>query len=390
MSRKNLRRIVFLLAVFSLAAAFIFNHVRMAANQAAMASTAPAQAVQVPTVAVLEVTAGTHQAHIEGVGSAETRFELTLSSRISGQVSAIDDHFETGRLISKGQVLATLEDSQWQAELAAARNTEASARVSYLEEQQEYQQAKQEWASSGLKGDPLSPLVLHEPQLAAAKSALESATQAVAAAQENLASTRIEAPFDALVISRAIAPGSYVQAGGEIGQLLSAEVVEISIPLSAADWSALPEESELVSGDYAVELLQMETGQRWSGTAIRTEKNLNSETRQRSLIVAVDNPLQQEPPLYPGTFLQATIPDRAVDGLWQLPASALSQRGEIWTVDENKLLVAHPAKIRFSDQQYIYLEPPENTGAATQVVIQPLSNYSEGMKVQPVQEQLHD
>ena len=382
MSRKTIRKIVLLLAVVFVVAVVIYNGGRMAEHREAMQQTPPPQEPQSPAVAVVEVAAATHQAYVEGVGSAEARFDLVLNSRVSGQVVTVHDVFESGRLVTSGTPLATLDDSQLRASLESARETLASARVSYLEEQQELQQAQQEWSSSGLTGEPTSPLVLREPQLASAKAALDSAEQAVAAAEEDLASTRIKAPFDAIVVNREIAPGSYIQAGNEIGQLLSADVVEIAVPLSASDWSILPGEVELLSGDYTVDLQQTETGEHWTGVATRVEKSLNSNTRQRSLIVKVERPLNQDTPLYPGTFLNARIPGQAVANLWRLPASALSQRGEIWTVTADNLLQAHVANIRFSDPEHLYVEPPDGYREA-QVVVQPLSSYSEGMKVVP-------
>lgn len=390
MSRKTIRRLVLFIALLFLVGVFVFNHFRMAANENAMKAPPPAAPPQASMVAVVAATPGTHRALIRGVGSAEARFELALNARISGQVTNVSHLFDSGHRVAKGTVLATLEDSQWQQELAEALNTEAAARVSYLEEQQEYRQAKQEWESSGLEGAPLSPLVLREPQLESARTELDSALREVAAARKNLASTRIEAPFDAIVVSRSIAPGSYVSAGSEIGELMSADAVEISIPLSASDWSALPDPQELTSGNYQVSLLQVETGQQWTGVVSRSEQNLNSETRQRSLVVTVATPLDQEPPLYPGTFLQASIPGREVENIWQLPASALSQRGEIWTLNEDNRLVSHNAQVLFSDQQHIYVTPPVQSAGETLVVIQPLSNYLEGMAMKPVQEQSHD
>lgn len=390
MSRKTTRKLVLFIALLFLAGVLVFNHFRMSANENAMKAPPPAAPPQAAMVAVVTASPATHRAQVKGVGSAEARFELALNSRISGQVTEVSNLFDSGHRVTKGTLLATLEDSQWQQELADALNTEAAARVSYLEEQQEYRQAKQEWESSGLEGAPLSPLVLREPQLESARTQLDSAIRAVAAARKNLASTRIEAPFDAIVVSRAIAPGSYVSAGSEIGELMSTDAVEISIPLSASDWTALPATQELTAGNYQVSLLQVETGQQWTGVVTRTEQNLNSETRQRSLVVTVANPLDQEPPLYPGTFLQASIPGREVENIWQLPASALSQRGEIWTLDEDNRLVPHAARVLFSDQQHIYVTPPEQSANETLVVIQPLSNYLEGMTMKPVQEQSHD
>ncbi|WGI25073.1 efflux RND transporter periplasmic adaptor subunit [Halomonas alkaliantarctica] len=385
MRRKNVRRLVLVLALLFLVVVFVYSGVRMAENKNNLQETPPVQEPQRPTVNVVEVTPGTYRASVEGVGSAEALFELDLNSRISGQVISVSDSFNSGRLVVQGEVLATLEDSQWQAELESAREAQAEALVSYLEEEQEAQQAEQEWSSSGISGSPLSTLALREPQLAAAQAALDSSRQAVAEAEKNLASTQIKAPFDAIVIGRSISPGSYAQAGNEIGQLLSSNRVEVVIPLSASDWSVLPNEDELVSGRLSVELTQMETGEQWIGSVIRTEKNLNSDTRQRALVVAVDEPLAQEPSLYPGTFLKAQIPGRSVANLWKLPASALSQREEILTVSDEGLLKAHPANIIFSDQQHIYVEHPEGYDQAT-VVIQPLSSYSEGMAVTPQSE----
>lgn len=389
MNHKTIRTIVLLLAVVFFIAVIIYNGGRMAEQREAMQQTPPAQQPQGPTVAVIEVAAVTHQAYVEGVGSAEAKFDLALNSRVSGQVVTVDDAFESGRLVTSGTTLVTLEDSQLRASLASARETLANARVNYLQEQQELQQAEREWLSSGLTGEPTSPLLLREPQMAAAKAALDSAEQAVAAAEEDLASSQIKAPFDAIVVSREISPGSYIQAGNEIGQLLSAGIAEIAIPLSASDWSVLPCEAELQSGDYPIDLQQTETGERWTGFVSRIGKSLNSDTRQRSLIVAVERPLNQGTPLYPGTFLNARIPGQAVAGLWQLPSSALSQRGEIWAVTEENLLKAHVANIIFSDRKHIYVTPPEGNKKAM-ILVQPLISYREGTKVVPQKEQTYD
>lgn len=382
MSRKSVQTLVLLMAVVFVIAVIAYNSLRMEQYRESMQQPLPAQEPQHPSVAVIAAVVSTHQAHVEGVGSAEARFDLILNSRVSGQVASVNEAFASGRLVTKGTTLVTLEDSQLRSALASAREALATARVNYLEEQQELQQAKEEWSSSGLAGEPTSPLVLREPQLAAAKAALDSAELAVAAAKEDLDSARIKAPFDAIVVSREIAPGSYVQAGNEIGRLLSADNVEIAIPLSARDWSTLPNEAELLSGSYPVALEQTETGERWTGYVTRIDKSLSTDTRQRSLIVSVERPLNQDTPLFPGTFLNAQIPGKTLDNLWKLPASSLSQRGEIWTLTESDLLQAHSVDIRFSDPEYIYVTPPEGIKSAD-VLVQPLSSYNEGIRVVP-------
>lgn len=142
------------------------------------------------------------------------QYELTLNSRVSGQVQSVSTAFDAGQWVKAGTALAQLDDSQLKADVESARNALATAQVSYLEEQQSYDQAREEWAISGISDEPLSPLVLREPQLKAAQAEVDSARLSLEAAQRDLVSATIVAPFDAVVVSRSIAPGSYVQAGG--------------------------------------------------------------------------------------------------------------------------------------------------------------------------------
>ncbi|MCG7587206.1 efflux transporter periplasmic adaptor subunit, partial [Photobacterium sp. OFAV2-7] len=108
-------------------------------------------------------------------------------------------------------------------------------------------------------------------------------------------------------------------------------------------------------------------------------------SRQRSLIVVVEQPLQQANPLYAGTFVEAKVQGRNLSDLWQLPASAISQTGQIWLVDGNNSLFSIEAEKQFEDSNYVYVVPPDDIELG-QVVIRPLSSYVQGMFVHPVVE----
>ncbi|WP_303287022.1 biotin/lipoyl-binding protein [Marinobacter sp. SS8-8] len=125
-----------------------------------------------PDVGVIQVITETHTVALEAFGSARSRFQITLSAQISGQVSELAAAFETGRIVHKGDLLLSLEDSDYRAALASAKNQLASARVDLLEAEREAEQAIAEWKGSGLTGEPDSPLVLHEPQVEEAKAAV--------------------------------------------------------------------------------------------------------------------------------------------------------------------------------------------------------------------------
>ncbi|MDO6682491.1 MULTISPECIES: efflux RND transporter periplasmic adaptor subunit [unclassified Oceanobacter] len=400
------RKLIWLgLAVVFLAAVVAWNQYQMAQQnsrpmpgQAAGKGGAPAaggqqggaggrpaeEAVVAASVRVVEVTAATYQAELSGYGSAEAHFQLSLTARVAGNIERITDLFDSGRRVAQGAVLATLENSSYQAEVAEAEQDVADARLALLEEQREVEQALDEWQAAGLSGEPDSPLLLREPQLAAAEAALKNAEAALRSARKQLSWTRITAPFDALVVERLVSPGEYVSAGGDIATLYSTDRVEVSVALSEQEWAMLPGIETLLDGQWPVTLTSVESDGQWQGVVLRAEQHMDEETRQRALIVAVEKPLDQQPMLQPGLFVKVSLLGKSVDQLWKLPASALSQRGEIWLVNDRDLLEKYVADTLFSDANFIYTSVPEGLSGTHKVVVQPLSSYVEKSLVKPV------
>ena len=354
------------------------NNQNPAAGQARKADLAAASSTR-----VVQARRGTYQASLSGYGSAESHYELALTARVGGVVESLSASFESGELIKKGSLLAQLENSSYLAAVAAAEQSVADAKVTLLEEEREVEQAQTEWKAAGLSGDPDSPLLLREPQLAAARAALKNAEAELVSARKELQWTRLTAPFDALVVTRDLMPGAYVSAGGAVATLYSTDKVEIAVALSEREWAMLPSEAEMQKQHWPVVLTSVESRGQWQGYVSRVEKHLDEETRQRSLIVAVDAPLQQTPALQPGTFVKMTIEGKPVDNVWKLPTSALSQRGYIWYLNEQQQLQSQLADVLFSDARSIYVQVPEGLADEQLVVMQPLSSYAEGALVSP-------
>jgi RND family efflux transporter MFP subunit len=390
MIRPFVQWVVFLAAILLLlAVVFLVRHqVRVQANQSPPQKTVTARH---PEVSVVHVQAAGHEARVTAHGAAAPHFELVLTARVAGRVETLAPSFETGGRVKKGDLLADLEDSDYRAAVAAAQKDLNDARLALLEEQRKGVRAKAEWTSSGMNGEPESALVLRQPQLAVAEAAVANAEAALLSARKNLDQTRITAPFDALVVARRIAPGSYLQPGTEIATLYSTDRVEIKVSLPADAWGLLPAADLIDSGRWPAVLSDIQDGRQWSGRVLRAARHLDDTTRQRSLILALDQPFDCDPPLLPGTFVRATIPGRRLDTIWQLPSSAFSPQGEVWYVTDDNTLAAFAAHVLFSDGDTIHVAPPEGLAVGTQrVLAHPLNSYLAGMTVNPVVEVGHE
>jgi RND family efflux transporter MFP subunit len=386
MTRQLLRWITLFTAITILITVLFFTR-RLIAEQADRPAAIPAIHSKRPDVRVVTVSGAEYNAMIRGYGETQTHFSLTLTAQTSGQVVWQSEKLEPGCKVNKGEVLIHLEESDYTSAVADAKSTLASARLALLEEQREASQAQTEWQASGFTGEPDSELVLHQPQLAAAEAAVTKAEAAVASAAKNLSRTQITAPFDAIIVERLTSPGSYLQAGTEIATLYSTDMIELSIPLAARDWSNLPDPATLSADSWPVQLTGVENNHTWTGRVLRAEQHIDSATRQRTLRIAVDSPLEQVPQLLPGTFVEARITGSSVSDVWELPSSALSQRGEVWYVTENNTLARFTTTPVFSNGNAIYVKfPSELSTTPIRVVVHPLSSYLPGMLVQPVME----
>lgn len=337
-----------------------------------------------PIVSVVNAVPQHYQAQFKAYGEVKAMFEVQLAAEVSGRVLSLEPNFASGKIIKVGKKLLSINKVPYQQAYLAAQKSLADAQISLLTEQRTRDQAFDEWSRSGLKGEPDSPLVLNEPQLKAAVISVKQSRAAVAQAKQDLDNTQVTAPFDALIVTREVSPGSYLQIGSEIGSIYSANSIEIRMLLSDAQWQLLPAEHQLITNDTQATLSDNQ-GRQWLAKVLRVEGHIEADTRQRALILTVDNPLSKG--IMPGLFLTANINGKMLDNMLILPASSLSQEGEIWYVDQQNRLQHFNAKPLFDDLGQIIIQAPQGI-KQLQILIRPLASYKPGMEIEIKQAEL--
>lgn len=186
-----------------------------------------------PTIAVQSANAENYQISLTGYGEVLPAESTVLSPQVSGEVIHWSENFVEGGLVSRGEVLFSIERDAYE---AALLNTEAnllSAQSRLIEEKARADAAAEE--AKSLKAGSVTDLYLRKPQLLSAQAAVKSAQSALKIAQRDLDNCQVVAPFDAVVVSRNIGMGQMLMAGTRVAQLHNVERAEITFPVANFD-----------------------------------------------------------------------------------------------------------------------------------------------------------
>ncbi len=333
-------------------------------------------------VTVETVKLGTYQSVVFSNAEVRPKYELNLSSELSGRIEQVHSSFESGRVLPKGSTLIEIDELRFRQDLALAQQNVAQANLNLQLEKQEGQQALLEWQDSELNGKA-DDLRLRKPQLKLAQAQLAQAKVALQLAQENLVKTKVQLPFDAVIAERLVAPGQFLQSGQVVATLYSADDFELTVMLKPSEW-------KLLFGDGKQELdarrikLSSEQGEIWYAKIDRAGQSYDRQTRLRPLVLKVLNTPSQSVAVLSGDFVSVEIPGLNKAGLLAVPASSVSSQGDVWFVDGEKYLRNFQANVAFQHQGIVYLQPPKALGlelSALDILSAPLPHYVDGQKV---------
>ncbi len=335
----------------------------------------PLQEVQSALVSVVNIKPDAYHSVIESRGEVLPLWKTSLKAEVNGHITYLSDQFRNGLQLEKGNLLVKLEDSQYQTQLARATSQLATARVNLTKAEKKARQAPVDWKRTGISKKP-DELVLHIPQLKAAQAEFKAAEAEKQRSEVQLQQTVITMPYTGAVVERKVSLGDAVQQGDVLAVLYGLEKVVIPVALDQKQWQQMPEQWQ---GKIAELADPFGTG-RWQGRLIRSSMAFDRQTRLRKLYLEVEHPLAMTPALLPGRYLTVHIQGKKQANILRLPESSLDRNGYVWFVDNANHLQRFSATPLFTQQGYIFVQPPV-TKANWRIVRNPLIDYLPGMTV---------
>ncbi len=383
---RKLLRILFPVAILG-ASIYLGLHLIKTAPEAERRAVAQST----PLVETVTLSAVEYPMVIQSRGNITPHTQGDLVAEISGRITAVSPNFRPGGFFSAGEVLVTIDSTDYLHAATIARSDLAQARLTLQEESAKASQAEQDWKRMGLVGAP-TDLTLHRPQLKKAEASLAAAEARLAQAERDLERTEIVAPYAGRVLEKGADIGQFVTRGATLAALYATDFAEVRLPITdrQATFLRLPDPLGGDSATPATEgpsvnlIASIGTSEyRWSGEVVRSEASIDPRTRQMHVVAQVESPFgrQQDgtPPLRIGQFVKAEIRGKTLHNVFLVPREAVLNGDEILIAGEEQRVQRRSIKTLWQQAEYLIVTSGIRSGE--QVIVTPLPYAPEGMKI---------
>jgi RND family efflux transporter MFP subunit len=382
---QSIRRFAIIVAAVLIIAFLIVHFVK--SHEASEVAEGTRQTSSAPAlVNIITVDRGPASSALKLPGAAAAWYDSTIYARVDGYVGTWTA--DIGDKVKKGQVMATIETPDLDAQLASAvaKAQSDQAQVQASESALKLAQVTYERWRDAPKG------VVSEQERDTTKANYEGAVAHLSSSKaqlvvDNAVADRyramskfknVTAPYDARVTERQIDIGNLVTAGSGANTTLLYKVsqndpvrVFVNVPQSAAADMRVGVEAKVTASNLP--------GQVFTGKISRTADAIDQRTRTQRVEVDLPNPQNL---LVPGTYVDVAF-DIPTGGMPQVPAAALVFRAggpQVALVDQNNQIRFRPVTIARDNGNSVEIESGVKPGDTLALNIS--SQIADGDKVQ--------
>jgi RND family efflux transporter MFP subunit len=288
-----------------------------------------------------------------------------IQAEVKGRIVELSPAFNVGGFIAANEVILRIDPRDYETNLLRAQAAVESAESTLAQERGRAQVAKREWdrlPKGSQRSEEAKDLYLRKPQLEQAEAQLLAARADYDTAKDNLDRTVIRSPYDAIIRDKQTDLGQFVAAGSPLAVVFSVAYAEVRLPIPQSKLAYL--DLPGLSGyeqEVPIDLYTDVAGDinHWPARLDRTEGVFDARSRALFTVARVEDPYglknPERGPLRIGTFVNAIIQGKAIEGLVRLPRYILRAGNNVWVVDaENRLRNRHLTILRTGgDQIYV-------------------------------------
>lgn len=294
-----------------------------------------------------------------------------MSSQVSGVVEYISTNLIEGSKVAKGELLAKIDSSDYEAKYQQAKADVMNAEATLTIQQAKVDVAKKDYELLGknVSNERLA-LMLKEPELNQAKANVQSAKASLQLAQNNLDRCSIYAPFDGIVVSKDIEIATTIATLSKIATILNTDEYLINANIDTKYLSYL-------KVGASVDVSSIATNKNIANaTVYKILPNIDSTTKRANILLSLKNPLNQKEPILTDSYVKLSIKSKPIN-ITKLPIKYL--RGDsVWVYEDNKLVIKNVSVV-YRGEEWVYID---NIDPMDKIITTNLQRVADGMKLE--------
>ena len=304
---------------------------------------------------------------IESIGTLNPFEEVTVSAEVEGVLRSVK--VEEGTQVSKGMLLAAIDDSDYSLEVkraeAALRQAEATLENTRLEHKRKDALFQEELVTKQQYDDVVTRLSLADAEVERAKASLSLA-------RLKLAKTKITSPLACVVKEKRVSAGDFVKNGTPLFVIIQPNPIKLRFTVPEKDVGRLKMHQEVI--------LKVDgfPGSEFKGKVNIVFPNVEEKTRTLQIEALVPN---NNGILKPGLFAKVILYTAGERNTIVVPVTALlyeAEKVKVFTVEGER---AKEREVKLGSKYGETMEIVEGLKEGEKVVTFGQQNLSEGAKI---------
>ncbi|MEN8763645.1 MAG: efflux RND transporter periplasmic adaptor subunit [Thiogranum sp.] len=311
------------------------------------------------------VVIGSARTRVDAMGTVVPAESVTLQAQVGGEIVFVNDELEPGGLFRSGDELLRVDPRDYELAILQRESEVAQAQSTLRLEQGQQAIAKREFEilNESMQEDDRD-LVLRKPQLESVRAQLALARASLEKAKLDLQRTRVRAPFNAIVESKAVDIGARVTTANTLAILVGTDTcwVEVSVPVMQLRWISIPRGSASEGSQVRISNpAAWGTGAYREGRVIRLAGELEEEGRMARLIVEVDDPFtlkpenSDKPVMLMGSYVGVEIEGRPLEQVATIAREYVRDGDRLWIMGADAALEIRQVDIVFRGHDEVFV-----------------------------------
>lgn len=268
-------------------------------------------------------------------GRLNARKKIDLYSEVGGVLLATDKEFKEGVRYKKGEVMLRMENDELRMNVVAQRSALLRILAQMLPDMRiDLPESAPKWETF-LNSIEINKDLPDLPSISDSKEKLFLSGRnildqyyGIRSQEVRLAKYSISAPFDGILSSALIDPGTNVRIGQPLGTFIQPGNLELEAAVGLGD-------AGRITRGQSVSMLSNDLEGAWSGTVHRISETIDQGTQTIKVFIAVGGPALKD-----GMYLSGSIDSDTVPNAFQMPRSMLLAGNRVYTVHDSLLVLS--------------------------------------------------